>query len=53
MYRKGSIGDANCFFKLGVFFLGVDEVKHDVERPREDEGEEKTKTGQISVALRA
>jgi hypothetical protein len=46
-------GGAHRLLQLGIFTLRVDEVEDDVERAREDEGEEETEAGEVGVALRA
>lgn len=42
----------DLLLNLGVFLLGVDQIKDDVECSREDEGEEETESSQISIPLR-
>ena len=45
-------GNAYRLLEFSVFLLCVDEVKDDVERAGENEGEEETESGEVRVALR-
>lgn len=39
-------------FQLGILFLGLNEIEHNLERARQHKGEEQTKSSEIHVALR-
>ena len=44
--------DTYLLLELRVLLLRVDEIEEDVERTREDEGEEEREPGQVRVPLR-
>ena len=43
--------DAYSLLELSVFFLGMDEVKHDVEHAGKNKGQEEGEPGEIGVSL--